>query len=437
MKQDAKKATAGVRVREMQREQVVWKAQCLDDLIPLDHPARTVWQLCLRQDLSGFYESIKARPGMAGRDRTDPLMLLALWLYATVRGVGSARELARLCQESRPYQWLCGGVSVNYHLLADFRVQHGQALDQLFSDCLAVLVKKGLVKVTRITQDGMRVRASAGASSFRRDSTLKQLQEQAAEHVQRLRELLEDPQRSAGLSAKKKQAKLRAAEERQRRIEQASALIPKLQERQAKAARRLSKKQQQQQQSEPRVSTTDPEANRMKMSNGGFNPAVNVQLAADPESRAIVGVEVTNEGVDYEQSEPMRQPVQERTGEKVQEHLYDGGYVKRETIERAEQEGVSIYAPPKPPRNPEKHGDAFTPRPGDSQEIVQWRQRMGSAEGKAIYLQRASTSETINARMRRSGLTQLTVRGLAKARCIALLGALAYNLMLFAQPLLS
>jgi transposase len=388
-------------------------------------------------DLSAFYESIKARPGVVGRDSTDPRMMMALWLYATVRGIGSARELDRLCRESRPYQWLCGGVSVNYHLLSDFRLEHAEALDQLFTEVIAVLVKKGLVKVKRITQDGVRVRAGAGASSFRRGSTLGRLQEEAAEHVKQLRALLEDPEKSAGLSARQKKARERAARERLERIEQARKLIPKLQERQKRSAKRLSKKQQQEQQKEPRASTTDAEVSRMKMSNGGFNPAVNVQLAADPESRAIVGVDVTSEGVDYEQSEPMRKQVQERTGQKVQEHLYDGGYVKIDSIEQAEEQGVTIFAPPKPPRNKEKHGDAFTPRAGDSEAIKQWRLRMGSDQGKEIYKQRASTSETINAQMRRSGLTQLTVRGLQKARCIALWAALAYDLVLFAHQLMS
>jgi transposase len=437
MKQDATNAMACVRVRTVERHQVAWKAECVDDLLPPGHMARVIWEVSGALDLSAFYESIKARAGVVGRDSTDPRMMMALWLYATVRGIGSARELDRLCRESRPYQWLCGGVSVNYHLLSDFRLEHAEALDQLFTQTISVLVKKGLVKVKRITQDGVRVRASAGASSFRRGWTLAKLQEEAAEHVKRLRELLEDPEKSAGLSAKQKKAKERAARERLERIEQARILIPKLQERQKRSARRLSKKQQKEQQKEPRVSTTDAEISRMKMSNGGFNPAVNVQLAADPESRAIVGVDVTSEGVDYEQSEPMRKQVEDRTGQKVQEHLYDGGYVKIDSIEQAQEQGVRIFAPPKPARNKEKHGDEFTPRASDSEAIKQWRLRMGSDQGKEIYKQRASTSETINAQMRRSGLTQLTVRGLQKARCIALWAALAYDLVLFANQLMS
>ena len=437
MKQEANKAMAGVRLRVPERAQVLWKAECVDDLLPREHRARTIWAVVSGLDLSGFHASIKARQGEVGRDSTDPRVLVSLWLYASLRGVGGARELDRLCRESRPYQWLCGGVTVNYHLLSDFRVEHAEALDKLFTEVIATLVKKGLVKVRRISQDGLRVRASAGSGSFRRGSTLAKLRQESAEHMKRLRALLDDPESSAGLSAKQKAAKRRAARERQERIEQALKLIPKLQERQARSAKRLSARQKKEQQKEPRASTSDSEASRMKMGDGGFRPAVNVQLAVDTESRAVVGVGVTGEGTDYEQSEPMRAQVEQRTGRKVQEHLYDGGFVKTDAIERADEAGVTVYAPPKPPKNKDQRGDEFVPRPDDSEAIRRWRQRMGSDEGRAIYKERASTVETINAQMRREGLTQLTVRGLGKARCVALWAALAWNLTQFAGALMS
>lgn len=437
MTNHADKSVSDVRLRLPQRAQVVWGASCVDDLLPAEHRARTIWAVVCQLDLSAFHEPIRARQGVVGRNMTDPRLLVSLWLYAAVRGVGSARELGRLCGESRPYQWLCGGVSVNHHLLADFRTEHADALDRLFTDVIATLVKKGLVTVRRISQDGLRVRSAAGSSSFRRDSTLAKLQEQAAEQVKRLRELLDDPRKSAGISARQKAARLRAARQRAQRIKAAVELIPKLKERQERSARRLSQKQREQQQREPRASTTDSESSRMKMGDGGYRPAVNVQLAVDTHSRAIVGVDVTGEGVDYEQSEPMREQVEQRSGEKVVEHLYDGGYVKTEAIERADAAGVTVYGPPKPPGNKEKHGDQFTPRKGDSQATGRWRERMGSEQGKAIYKQRASTVETVNAQMRRQGLTQLTVRGLKKAKCVVLWSALAYNLSLFAVNLVS
>lgn len=426
-----------VRLRTPDRAQIEMVVQCPDDLIPPHHPARTIWKICQAQDLSAFCRPIKAREGVGGRDATSPTLLLALWLYATVRGIGSARELAQLCKESKPFQWLCGGVSVNHHLLSDFRVEHGTALDDLLTRMLAVLVHKKLVKAYRISQDGLRVRACAGASSYRREERLKQLLEEARRHVQDLKQLLEDPEQSAGLSARKKAARQRAARERQQRIEDAIKRLPELKTKQEKLAKKKSKKEKEKLR-EPRASTTDAEATVMKMANGGFNPAVNIQFAVDTESRAIVGVDVSGEGNDHHLAEPMRQQVQRRTGQKVYEQLIDGGFLVKEEIESAAAEGVTLYVPPKPPPDPHKHGNEYEPRRGESEVIRQWRQRMGSEQGKEIYKERAATSETVNADVRtHRGLNRLLVRGLHKAKCVALWCALAYNIMHFAEALLS
>lgn len=425
-----------VRLRLPDRLQTQMVVQCPDDLIPEGHQARVIWQVCQSQDLSEFCEPIKAREGRCGRDATSPALLVSLWLYAAVRGVGSARELARLCKESRPFQWLCGGVSVNHHTLSDFRVDHGAALDALFTRILATLVEKGLVKVYRISQDGTRVRACAGASSYRREQRLQKLLEDAKQQVEELKKLLEDPEQSAGLSAKKKAARTRAARERQQRIEQAIERLPELKKKQQKLAKKKSKKEKQGLK-EPRASTTDAQATVMKMSNGGFNPAVNVQLATDPQSRAIVGVEVSGEGNDHHLAGPMRQQVEQRTGQKVHEHLVDGGYQVKEEIEQAASEGVTMYVPPKPPRK-QASGSEFKEQRGEGPALTQWRQRMGSVAGQEVYKQRASTSETVNGDLRtHRGLGPMLVRGLKKARCIALWCALAYNVMHFAAALIA
>jgi transposase len=425
-----------VRLRQPDRSQVEMIVQCPDDLIPQEHEARVIWKVCASQDLSEFCEPIKAREGVCGRDATSPTLLAALWLYAAVRGIGSARELARLCKESKPFQWLCAGVSLNHHTLSDFRVDHGAALDALFTRVLATLVEKGLVKVYRISQDGTRVRACAGASSYRRQERLQKLLEDAKQHVEELRKLLEDPERSSGLSAKKKAARRRAARERQQRIEQAIERLPALKQKQEKLAKRKSKKEKERLK-EPRASTTDAEATVMKMANGGFNPAVNVQFATDPESRAIVGVDVSGEGNDHHLAEPMRQQVEERTGQKVHEQLVDGGYLVKEQIEQAASEGVTMYVPPKPPRKQEP-GSEYEAQRGESQVLADWRQRMGSETGQEIYKQRASTSETVNADLRtHRGLGPMPVRGLEKAKCVALWCALAYNVMHFAAALIA
>jgi transposase len=432
---------AAVRLRRPERMQVQMRVMCPDELVPAGHPVRAVAALVQTLDLSRFARPIKAREGSAGRDATDPQLLVSLWLYACIRGIGSARGLARRCQDSRAFGWLCGGVTVNHRLLSDFRVGHADALDELFTQVVASLVEQDLVKVRRISQDGVRVRAAAGAASFRREDRLAELLERAGAHVRELRRQLDDPRQAAAAGAAKAAAKARAAEDRRERLARAIGQLPELKERQAEAARkagngargkRLRGKQ-------PRVSSTDPEARVMKMPNGGFNPAVNVQLAADTDSRAIVGVRVVNEGSDSAGlSGPMREEVERRTGRRVEQHLLDGGYVRTEDIEAAHAGAVELFMPPKTATNPANRGRELEPKPGDSEAVLAWKARMRSEAGKAIYKQRASTSETVNADLRgHRGLGQLTVRGLGKARCVALWCALAYNVMHFAAALLA
>ena len=416
--------------------------QCPDDLVSATHAVRRVVEVVEHLDLAGFCQPIKAREGVAGRDATDPKLLVSLWLYACVRGIGSGRELARQCQENVVFQWLCGGVSVNHRLLSDFRTDHAEALDQLFTQVIASLVDKGVVKVSRVSQDGVRVRVGAGASSFRREERLEKLLEEAKQHVQELHQQLDSPAAPVKrVTAKQAAARKRAARERQERLEQAIAQLPELKKRQEEAATRAGQGKcgEKIRKKEPRVSTTDAAARVMKMPNGGYNPAVNVQLATDTESRAIVGVEVSNEGADSAGlSAPLRQQVEERTGGKVEEHLMDGGYLRIEDIEEAHEQGVALYVPPKPARNPQKRGQELEPKPGDSEAVRAWKERMKSADGKEVYKQRAATSETVNAELRSwRGLGRITVRGLAKARCIALWCALAYNVMHFAKGLLA
>jgi hypothetical protein len=258
--------------------------------------------------------------------------------------------------------------------------------------------------------------------------------------VEELRRQLENPESSAGLSTKQRAARRRAAKEKQQRLEQAIAQLPELKQKQAEAARKAGRGKQGQKirDTEPRVSTSDGEARRMKMPNGGFNPACNVQLATDTESRAIVGVEVSHEGSDSAGlSQPMREQVEQRSGRAVEQHLLDGGYLRIQDIEHAHEQGVELFVPPKPARQPHRRGRELEPKPGDSEAVLAWKRRMASGEGKEIYRQRAATSETVNADLRSyRGLTQLTVRGLAKAKCVALWCALAYNVMHFGAALL-
>jgi transposase len=410
------------RLRRPDRDQSLLQPCWLDDVLPPDHQARTIWAVVERLDLSRFYEPLKARGSEPGRSATDPKLLIVLWLYAAIEGLGSGREIVRLCECHDAYRWLCGGVAVNYHTLNDFRVGHEQAIDDLFTQVLAVLMDKNVVTVRRIAQDGTKVRAGAGKTSFRGEASLRRRLEEAKAHVQAVKQLADD----ATLSARQRVARERAAQERAERIAAALAELPKVRE----GKEPLKTKKPHAQVSEPRASMTDAEARIMKMPDNGFRPAYNVQLAVDTQSRAIVGVAVTNARSDHNESEPMRQQVEERTGAKVEEHLVDGGYVQLEAIERAETSGTKMYAPPP---NARKNPKAFEPKRHDRPGVAAWRQRMGREDAKPIYSQRAATVETINADLKTfRGLSRFVVRGLGKARCQALWSALAYNLMHFA-----
>jgi transposase len=413
------------RLRRPDRAQVLLEPVCLDQRLPAEHPARLIWEVVRHLDLAAFYTPIAARGSEPGRPATDPQLLVALWLYATVDGVGNGRKLDRLCREHDAYKWLCGGVGLNYHTLNDFRVAHEQALDELMTRVVAALTARGLVRVDRITQDGRRVRASAGSSSFHREPTLRRHLEQTRAYIEELKQQADDEPAEA---ARQRPARERAAREKQARLEQALALLPELQA--AQDNPRNSKKQREK---PVRVSSTDPEARKMKMGDGGTRPAYNLQLAADTESRAIVGVDVVNTPADQNQSEPLRRQVEQRTGRKVKEHLVDQGYVGLESIERAYQAGVAVYAPL--PRG--KDGQPVTASRWDTPGTTAWRQRMQTAEAQELYKQRAAVSERINAETKcRFGVRAFAVRGLRKVRCVALWLALAYNLVHFAQELL-
>lgn len=303
------------RVRRPDRRQVLLTPCCLEELLPADHEARAVWAVVERLDLSAFYEVLKARGEEPGRSATDPKRLTALWLYATVEGIGSGREIVRLCECHDAFRWLCGGVPVNYHTLNDFRVGHEKALDELFSQVLAVLMHKQVVSVRRIVQDGTKVRADAGRHTFRREATLPRLREEARQHVAAVKAQADD----AAASARQRAAQERAARERAARLEAALAELPTIGAEQQQSKRPDVRAKQ------PRASTSDAEARIMKMPDNGFRPAYNVQLATDPHSRAIVGVSVTKARSDHAEAAPMRRQVERRSGVKVVEHLVDGG----------------------------------------------------------------------------------------------------------------
>lgn len=403
------------RVLMPNRKQLEFRASDLESLLAEGHRARVVWAYVERQDLKGFYRGIRAVEGGAGRAAIAPEILLALWLYATIDGVGSAREIARLTDAHDAYRWLCGGVQVNHHTVSDFRKDHGEALDELLSVSIASLMAAGVVKLKQVAQDGMRVRASAGAGSFRRKEKLEGYLEAAREEVARLKAELEgDP---AGNERAREAARVRAAKEREARLEKALARLPELE---------AIKKRQGKKPEDARASMTDAEATVMKMGDGGFRPAYNPQLASDTDSLVIVGVDVATVGSDQGQMTPMIEQVTERCRQAPDAWLVDGGYVGHDQIDKADESTV-VYGPV--PGAKDKTVDPYQAKASDSAAVAAWRKRMGTDDAKAIYKKRAASAECVNAQSRNRGLQQFRVRGLAKVKCVMLLFALAHNLM--------
>lgn len=407
------------RLRRPVRDQLELRSVDLDSLLPPGHRARIIWSYVERLDLGGLYERIKAREGRPGHPPVDPRLMLALWLYATSEGVGSARALARLCESHEAYRWLCGGVSVNHHTLADFRMAYPELLDRLLAENVAALAKAGLIDFDTLAQDGLRVRASAGSGSFRRRARLEQRLSRADALVEQLkREVDDDPEAS---SRRIKAARERAARETAERVQ---AALENLTEIEAERKRREKTHGKEKGKKEPRASTSDPEARVMKMPDGGFRPAYNMQIVTAVERQIIVGVDVTTCGSDGGLIRPMLEQLQQN-GIKPARYLADGGFAKYEDVEWTEEEGITLYCPPQSSRS---GADPYAPRPEDGPGVAAWRERMKSEAGQAVYKKRAE-HECINAHGRRCGLYQITVRGLAKAKTALRWFALAHNIL--------
>jgi transposase len=445
------------RLRTADRQQLL-SPMTIDDLLEADHPARAVWRFALGLDLSVLYDRIRARGHTAGRPAIDPRVLVALWLYATLAGVKSANALADLCVRHDAYFWLTGGIAVNAHTLSDFRVQEGDFLEYLLQHSVSVLRQQGLVDLDRVAQDGMRVRASAGAASFRRRETLEKLLQEAQAEVQRLQQ---QPQATAAATAGQKvtsqrkpaqeqdepsrqqrAAARRHAAQRVERICRALERMPEMEAKKERARKKKARKkggQKAEKNEAARVSATDPEATVMKMPDGGYRPAYNVQFSTACQGQVIVGVEVVTEGTDQGQLPPMLDQIEKRFEERPKEALVDGGFANHEDIEKVQkgETGCKVYAPVPEPK---KEGvDRHEAKATDSEEVAKWRERMGTEAAKKIYKERAATAECVNAQARNRGLTQLLVRGVQKVKAIALWFATAHNvargLALQPQPL--
>jgi transposase len=409
---DAKPAP---RLRRADRQTLV-PAMPLDDLLTPQHPARAIWAFVQGLDLSPLLAPIRAVEGHPGRPPIDPQIPVALWLLATVEGIGSARALDSLGTHHHAFRWICGNVAVNYHSLSDFRVGQLEFVDDLLTHSVAALLEQDLVDRNRVAQDGMRVRARAGAASFRRRPTLEQCLQEAHTQVQRLRAELETDPGEA--NRQQQRARARAARARAERIRQALERMPEMEA-----------KKQANEKAKARVSTTDPEGTVMKMADGGFRPAYKVEFSAATDSQVIVAVAVTTSGSDMGQMAPLVEQVHERFGVYPKDVLNDGGFAKQEDIDAvsAPDKGCVVYAPVPEPKDPNQ--DRYAPPPGDSPAVVSWRARRATAAAQEIYKERAATAACVNAQARNRGLVRLLGRGVQKVKAIALWFAVAHNVM--------
>jgi transposase len=415
-----------VRLKHASRHQIEFSIGALDNLIAPDHKARLVVAFVEKLDVSNILGTIQSVENGVGRPATDPKILLALWLYATLEGIISARTIADYCKEHIAFQWICGKVTVCHHTLSNFSLNYTEQLSEFLTESIAILMKQGFVDLEEVAQDGMRVRANAGSSSFKTEKSLREHYEKAKKYLAALREELKrNPEASR---SRKQAAALRAAREREEQIASALKELKKLRETKCENGKKNRHKPTEKELLKVRISETDPEARVMKMPDNGFRPAYNVQFATTTKHKIIVGVDVSNQGNDAGLMESMISQVEKRCGELVDKLLADGGFTTYKGIEDVEtlHKKCKVYTPVK--STPQSDKDPHSPQPGDSEVIIKWRKRMATEEAKEIYKRRSSTAEFSNAQSRNKGLLQFLVRGIDGVKGVVLLFALAHNM---------
>ena len=389
--------------------------QTIEDLIPKDHKVREVFRIVEEIiDVSELEAQIRAVENVPGRDATPPILLAALWIYATMDKVSEARELDRRCEEDDSYCWMCGGVTVNYHMLSDFLDDNSEWLDRQIARVVQALENEGFASFEEpCGQDGMRTRADAGSSSFHSKEGLEELAIEAEQRLLALAEIDEDE----SLSKAQKSAQKRAARERTERIALAQEAVEEV-----AAAKEKRKKGDGR---NARASTTDPDARKMKMGDGGWRPAFNVEFATLLNSLVIVGVFVTSLSSDCDQGTPMMELLQETYGQTPHEVYMDGNFSTSPNIEGLANLKITTYSPVRHDVN--QGPDPYARKRRDTEVMAEWRSRMSTPEAQEKYKQR-SKCELPNAWCRNHGLGQFTVRGLEKVTVQSKWYVLAYDL---------
>ena len=406
------------RTVEPQRNQVEIRFALPSEDIASTHPARVLWEVLGRVDMGGFDADARAVEGKPGRPRISSRTLLTLWSYAVSQGIGSAREIARLTRTDSAFRWITGGRAASHQTLSRFRVGHPAALDTLMTNVLASLMHKGVLSLELVAQDGMRVRASASAPSFRRHASLLECREQAELHLKAVF-ALSDPE----VSEQQKARRIAAARDFQQRVEDAIETVETLQRERGASGPPV------------RASTTDAEARVMKMADGGFRPALNVRTATAGSElggpRTIIAAQTCNIGSDMSAIEPLLDEIERRLNALPKRLLADANHASHASLKDAAARGVEVLVPvPKRSQHAGAHRD-------QDPVIEQWRSRMNDPETKRVYRARASLCELTNAHLRNRGLTQFFVRGVANANCVALIAAITANLLAHSATLLA
>jgi transposase len=481
-----------VRCKAVERNQLLLRPVDVEKLVGEEHAVRAIWELVGKLDLEPFYAEVGALEGQAGRPVWDPKVLMSLWIYAYKDGVSSAREIARLCEYHPAYQWLTGMEVVNYHTLADFRVEHQQALDGLFIEVLGVLSQQGLITLKRVMHDGTKIKASAADKSFRRKTTLESHLRQAQEQVA----AMGDPH-SQQLSQGVAQARKRALREKQERLEQA---LKELEQLEGARSKELAKKEAKGKKKELRASTTDPQARNMIQAKGAFGPAYNIQISTDAKAKVIVGVGVSQSCSDAGELEAAVERIESNLGQKPEQMVADGAYPTQPTIEAMAEKEIDLIGPLRETRKApwedplKRRGvsrefypkafcydpstDHYTcpaqkllsfeteerqkgwvrrryrARPADCQscpfqarccpktkkgrslvrqektaQLAAFEAKMQTEEARKIYKERAGVAEFPNAWIKeKMGLRQFHLRGVVKVRLEALWACLTYNI---------
>jgi len=418
--------TDGARVKQADRRQLRWDMVDLDSQLSEDHRARAVWSLVSGLDLSEFYARIKARGEVAGRPATDPKILLALWVYAMLESVGSARALDRLCRHHAAYRWLCGGVEVNHNILAEFRAECGELVDRLLTQSLTVLIAEGLVTLEEAAIDGTKVRAAASKDSLAGKDKLDRLSAAVGARVRALKdELAADPE---GSERRVKKRALQAAEERARQV---AAAVAKLAELEAeRKERERTHPAEEADKGEPKASTSDVEARSMRMADGAMRLAYNVQVATA--CGFVIAIEPTDRRNDKGLAPMLVGQIEARCGAAPGRLLADSGAMPRPDIASLADEhpAMVVYSPPPTARDDvtkETKRKRVWKRKHEAPAVTRWRERMADEQAKLIYARRKNT-EHAHAHMKNRGFGRMLVRGLAKVRAVCLLHALAHNL---------